>query len=63
MNKSDRKSKFKMALISANISMKEFCRMNKIPYNYFSQAINSFITMKEETKILVDSFISEQQLK
>jgi len=52
--------KFKIALIKAGMSMKEFCKSRNIEYSEFNLAINGFSKMKESSEKAVRDFLSQK---
>ena len=51
--------RFRIRLIEQDISIKNFTEKNGLNYQYFVQAINDTINMKEEYRTLIEKFLQE----
>jgi len=53
--------RFKIALIEAGISMKDFCKSRNLDYQRFNLELNGFNPMKGETEKAITDFINEEE--
>jgi hypothetical protein len=54
----NKQHEFKMKLLERGESILDFCNTNNFDYNTFNQALNGFISMREEFQTAIDTIIN-----
>ncbi len=50
---------FKMKLMEKGETILDFCNKNEFDYNTFNQALNGFISMREDYQKAIDTVVNE----